>query len=187
MKVLVGDFEANGLLDDVTKIWCGVFRELNTNNYWLFDAANGAGIELEDFVRYKDVGLPIEVSKLIEQFDYIIIHNGVGYDNPMLSITIDYTIPDEKLIDSFIWSKMLYPDIKSPSSMPKRVKPHSLEAYGERLGIKKLPDLDWKRYSSGMIARCKTDVDINHDMFLKYIYPEIKDEIPDPLHEINYE
>ena len=36
MMFCLGDLEANGLLDSATQIWCGVFKDINTNQIYKF-------------------------------------------------------------------------------------------------------------------------------------------------------
>lgn len=173
MNIVIGDFEANGLLDTVDTIWCGVFREFQTNNYFIYDHYNGANLDL--IKRFPILSMK-ELIERLNTYDKIVIHNGIKYDRELLKKVVNYSIPLNKIWDSLIWSNMLYPDIKTPESLPKKIEKHSLEAWGARIGIQKVPDLDWTKYDPEMLVRCKTDVDINHDMFQRFIWPEIKDE-----------
>jgi hypothetical protein len=118
-----------------------------------------------------------DLENFLMSYDKIVIHNFIDYDRIAFKKVFGFNLPLEKCWDSLLFSKMLHPDIKAPITMLKKTKPHSLEAYGNRVGIKKYPDLDWTKYSTLMHQRCLTDVDINHKMFNNYIYSNLKNEI----------
>jgi hypothetical protein len=54
---------------------------------------------------------------------------------------------------------MFFPDIKG------HAKPHSIEAWGERFGIKKPEHEDWSQFSEEMLYRNGEDVRINVKLF----------------------
>ena len=79
-----------------------------------------------------------------------VFHNGLGYDCPLLKRIFGWDYDVDRVYDTIIMSRLLRPDRGG----------HSLEAWGERVGIPKLPDLDWTVWDDGLIARCHTDVEI---------------------------
>ena len=62
---LVCDIEANGLYEDATKIHCAVFKEIGTNKIWR--------------LRKKE-----SIIRMLEKTTYLIMHNGIGYDLPLI-------------------------------------------------------------------------------------------------------
>ncbi len=71
MKICVGDLEADGLLDSATRVWCGVFKDINTGEVRKFSPHDGLTY-VQDMLDYLDT------------VDLLIMHNGIGYDWPLL-------------------------------------------------------------------------------------------------------
>lgn len=135
MLRVVGDLEADGLLPTVTKIWCGVFKDIDTGC-----KASFLPHQMEEMCRYLD------------KVTYLVMHNGIDFDLPLMERILDYTYKGE-FFDSFIVSQMTYPD---------RPGGHGLGPWGERFGVPKPEHEDWSRFSDEMLHRCDVDVEINH-------------------------
>lgn len=90
----------------------------------------------------------------------VIFHNGSGYDVPLMKKL--YACRDIKMLDSLKMSQMMWPDIKGHS------KPHSIEAWGDRFGIKKPEHEDWSKYTTEMLHRCIEDTKIGY-RFIEYV------------------
>jgi len=79
-------------------------------------------------------------------------HNIVGFDAPKLKELWNVVIPDNKLRDTLLMSRLWNPRLSGG---------HSLEAWGERLGYSKI---DFHDYDGGlseeMITYCKRDVSL---------------------------
>lgn len=148
-KVVIADLEANGLLDTATKVWCGVFKNARNKHVTKFT--------------------PTEIPKMLEfmdTIDVIIMHNGVDYDLPLLEKLYGYKFKG-KVIDTLILSRLYKPKRSRPVNMPPRSRggPHSLEAWGYRLGRGKPEHEDWNNYSPEMLHRCTEDVEITDLVF----------------------
>ena len=61
-------------------------------------------------------------------------------------------IADTLLISRFLW--------------PERAGGHGLGAWGERLGFPKGDYSDWSKYTPEMLAYCRQDVEVNHQVLL---------------------
>lgn len=85
----------------------------------------------------------------------LVAHNGIGYDFPVLGRLWGVDFRPNQLRDSLVLSRLARPDRSGHK------KPHSLEAWGERLGFPKVEHEDWDNYSPEMQHRCDTDVIIN--------------------------
>ena len=154
MLRVVGDLEANGLLQikwnkkgevdslPATKIWCGVFKDLDTLEVYKF---------LPDQLE--------EMCNFLDAVTYFAIHNGADYDIPLLKSILDYTYTGE-LFDTFIVSQLTCPD---------RIGGHGLEAWGERFGVPKPKHEDWSKFSPEMMYRCEQDVEINYLTYLQLL------------------
>lgn len=156
---LVFDLEGNNLRDKCTKMWCMVYHNLENGLEGQIDCPEGriSGTQWQ------------EMKWIFNSSKIIIGHNIINYDLPVLKKLFGLNYNGE-IIDTLILSKLLNPDL---DKFVKGVsKPHSLEAWGKRLGIEKYPDLDWSRWSSDMISRCKRDVEIN----IK-VYEELSKEL----------
>ena len=175
----VFDIEANGLLNETTinyltapftlkptfQIWCAVIEDLDTGEVHTF------------------VGMDELREKFVPMFlsmDLIVGHNIVDYDllAVKLALGIDYEITADKhyvngrevqIFDTLVVSKCLNPD---------RYKGHSLDSWGERVGMEKI---DWRgkavelgiikaydpqgaefaQYHPEMLVYCVRDVRVN--------------------------
>lgn len=131
---LVGDLEADGLLQEATVIWCGVFHDIDTQ-------------EVHEF--YPD---DIELlPKFLEKCEWLCMHNGIDYDLPLMERILEYKYEGE-FFDSFIISQMTDPDRKGG---------HGLGPWGEHFGIPKPKHEDWSQWTDEMQHRCQEDVKIN--------------------------
>ncbi len=180
MSFLVCDIEANGLLEGQ-----GLVPPLDT--VWCISTFD---LETREAKSYDHEDLPLGLEKL-QQADMIVGHNFIGYDIPALNLVYGFTPrPSTTIIDTLVWSRVLNPDRKLPLGCPthydslvydlkttlldesgaayhpmkpkKRViGPHSLAAWGWKLGRAKPEHTDWWSYSPEMLHRCEEDVKIN--------------------------
>lgn len=143
-KTYVADLESDGLLEEATKVWCGVFKNLKTG----------------DVKKFR----PNEISNMLvwmnSQTEALIFHNGIGFDMPLLKKLYNFDYKG-KIIDTLIMSRLLDPKRTVPFNCPnKRAGPHSVEAWGYRVGRGKPEHDDWERFSEEMLFRCSEDVEI---------------------------
>lgn len=154
MRKCVADLEADGLLDTATRVWCGVFKDRDTKEVFKFR--------------------PDEIAEMLEFMDTcseLQMHNGVGYDWPLLKKLYGYEYKGKK-IDTLVISRLLNPKRQLPFNCPnKKTGPHSVEAWGYRVGRGKPEHNDWSQFSEDMLHRCTEDVEIQ---FL--IYDELVKE-----------
>lgn len=155
MRIATGDLEANGLLDTATLVWCGVFKE-------------STGV-IRKF-------RPDEIPQMLEYMDTIDVlkmHNGYGYDWPLLEKLYGYVYKGKK-VDTLIMSRLLNPKRLVPFNCPnKNIGPHSIEAWGWRVGRGKPEINDWTFWSEDKLHRCSEDVEIQ-DMVFDELMKEAK-------------
>lgn len=102
---------------------------------------------------------PFRIAIFLSEQSCLVGHNIILYDNPVIRKILGIS-PDCRMIDTLALSWYLYPTIKI----------HGLEAWGDRLGVKKPHIADWKNQSLEDYAhRCETDVVINTLLFKKQI------------------
>lgn len=153
MKIGWFDLEANGLLDTATKVHCGVVK-----------SSDG------DVAKFR----PNQIKQLLKHlssFDVLIAHNGIGYDFPLLQKLYGWQFKG-KIVDTLIMSRLLNPKRILPySCVDRKVGPHSIEAWGYRVGRGKPSHDDWESFSEDMLHRCSEDVEI-----LQLTYQELLNE-----------
>ena len=142
MKVVVGDLEANGLLDTATRIWCGVFQDTNTNKKEYF----AERLQGREYI--------YDMLKFLDSVDVLIMHNGIMYDLPLLKKLHGYNFKGE-FRDTLLMSRLQNPIRGS----------HSIEAWGEKFMLRKPKHEDWSKYSDAMLHRCEQDVEINAEVY----------------------
>ena len=147
-SVFIGDLEANGLLDTVTKIHCGVFKNIHTGEKFKFRPH-----QIKEMLSFLDT------------VDVLIMHNGIKYDWPLLEKLHNYTFKGQR-VDTVVMSRLLNPKRIVPFNCPnKKAGPHSVEAWGWRVGRGKPEHNDWEVFSEEMLHRCDEDVEIQHLIF----------------------
>ena len=136
MKRLAIDVETDGL--NATKIWCAVTKDIDTNEVNTWKEATG-------------------LRQYINEQDLLIGHNIIGFDLPVLSRLWNLNTESNPLRDTLIMSRLLNPVLE---------KGHSLDSWGERLGLKKGDFNDFGGgLSEDMVAYCIQDVEISHSLF----------------------
>lgn len=139
----VFDIEANGLLDNVTKIHCLSYTIVSDSGEFISNSITNYQ-EIRDFILKQE---------------NLVGHNILLYDIPVLNKILDIDIK-ANLIDTLSLSWYLYP-------LRKR---HGLEVWGEELGVEKPIILDWDNLKiEEYINRCATDVIINTKLFFKQL------------------
>ena len=158
---LVFDLEANGLYETADKIWCIIAKDV------------------EDGVLFKwsvDSTLPREViEETLSSATELIGHNIINYDLPLLKKLWGWEpSKDCKITDTLVLSYLANPDRPRPYNYEGKGGPHSLEAWGYRVGKGKPEHEDWSQFSKEMLHRCKEDVEINH-LTYNIVHEETKD------------
>lgn len=172
MKVCVGDLEADGLLDTVTQVWCGVFKDIKTGAVRKFSPLSGAG-----YIR--------DMLEFLDTVDVLIMHNGFGFDWPVLEKLYGYSFKGQR-VDTLIMSRTQNPKRQlPPNCLNRRAGPHSVEAWGYRVGRGKPEHEDWSKFSPEMLHRCSEDVEIQLLIF-KALMEEGKGFDWKAAHKLNF-
>ena len=164
-NLLVFDIEANGFLNESTAIHCISYRILNEDKPVSIFAES---LNAES------------VYNLFSNKNYIIGHNIISYDIPMIKKFYDIDLlkllGKDAIIDTYVWSRVSFPDRPMPKGCPKalnnpfgpnkKIGPHGLESWGWRVGERKLTIHDWSTFTPEMIDRCEGDVTINLKTYL---------------------
>lgn len=101
-----------------------------------------------------------------------IMHNGVGFDAPVLKKLLGVEIRNENIWDTMLISQLLEPHIDGG---------HSLKAWGERLKQKKIEYKDnFETYSDEMLFYCRQDVLVTQRL-AQHLLPKIQPFGKDPV------
>lgn len=137
------DIESDGL--DATVIWCAVIKNLKTQQVWRFKNDGSANIyhELKRFID--------------EHFKSIWVgHNVISFDIPVINRLCGLSINVDRVVDTLVLSYLYNPALDGG---------HSLDAYGQKLGLPKIDFQDWSKFSEEMLTYCERDVDLNEKVF----------------------
>lgn len=166
-RTLVFDAEADGLLHNVTKMYCIVAEDYHTGEMFLFhdfpDYDNYTGVDDEgnEFtLQTRDGSLKDGVLFLHHAYS-LICQNCLGYDFELIrkffpKFRIRYAYPEIR--DTLLESQVLWYD-RPPVKGYKGI--HSLAVWGARLGIRKQAIDDWSFMGAAKLNRCLVDVKIN--------------------------
>ena len=170
-KTVVWDIETNGLLREVSKIHCQSIRDVVTNeNMSCTDNCDdGAYVPM------------VKGYETLKNADKIIGHNIVQYDAQVLKKLLPqkYWIPVDKMVDTLILSRLIWPEIKQQDfilwrrgTLPgKLIGSHSLKAWGYRLGILKgeygAEDNAWDRWTPNMQEYMDQDTVVTRALWFK--------------------
>jgi DNA polymerase I-like protein with 3'-5' exonuclease and polymerase domains len=142
---LVVDIETNGFLENATKIWCIVAKELGRGRYhWYSDHTSK---QFKNSYSYYNIE---DYLAFLESSEYLIFHNGIAFDVPLVQRFYPNFKP-KKVEDTIILSRLFSPDRKGG---------HSLKQYGIEAGMDKVEHEDWTHFSIEMLERCFRDVEI---------------------------
>lgn len=166
---IVFDIEGDGLLDTIKNVHCIVLKNIDTT---------------EKLSLYKESLTPTNFMNFIEKNPHdsieLIGHNIIKFDIPLLKmfygIDLFNILGHDKIVDTLLWSKVLYPDRPMPKGCPlsvrnpvtntlKKIGSHGLESWGYRCGQKKVEIHDWRYFNDDIIKRCEVDVDINEKVY----------------------
>lgn len=146
MSAWVFDLEADGLLPEVTRIWCGVFKEVSTGMV----------------VKLYGEDLDARLVEMVRTASTFIGHNIVDYDVPLLEQIMGISSGHIQLYDTFLMSMMSNPDRKRHPNCPGKKQAHGLANFGAIFGQPKPGHEDWSVWSPEMLHRCSEDVEINY-------------------------
>lgn len=158
MKLVTFDLESDGFVHNATRIWCAASSTHDgpAVTPWAFEE------EPQD----KDQFL-----HELGSADVLIGHNVIAHDLPLLRRLWGWQpSPGQKVVDTLLMSRLLDPDRAKPPHCPRSAGPHSVEAWGYRLGCAKQEHNEWDRFSVEMLSRCVQDVRIQvkiYDELLK--------------------
>ena len=151
MTRVVFDIETDSLKP--SKIWCLVAKNIDSGQLYTFGPD-----QIE------------QACDLLEKSNYLVGHNILGYDIPVLERLTGRKVVSEntKVVDTLILSRLFNPTRSGPNA-------HALATWGapSRLNFPKIVFEEYDRYSAEMLDYCIRDVELNLEVF-KYLQKEGK-------------
>ena len=175
----IWDIEADHLYDEVTTIWCHVFRDIDTNEVYTFDPTQTQ--EALDFM---------------DKAETLIGHNIIDYDLRVVKKLYDYTYKGD-VIDTLVYSRTIWPHIKEVDFKLNKAKhfplkligSHSLKAWGHRLGELKgdfnSGSESFATYTPEMLDYCIQDTEVTAKLYSKIMEKNFSKEALDLETEIH--
>ena len=170
MSRYIFDIECDNFLAKVKKLHSLVLLDVDTGEMHSF-AFNDTPRHATDVPN---------MMELMEKADELIGHNVIAFDIPVLQKLYPGFQPTGRITDTLVLSRLIHSDMKTedaPRLAAKTISPklygrHSLEAWGERLG---LPKGDYQGgfavWSQEMQEYCEQDVRVTKKL-LDYLKPD---------------
>lgn len=121
---------------------------------------------------------PESLAQELESCERIIGHNLILFDAMILRKLWGLTLKKEKLFDTLTVSRLLQPD---------RPNGHSLEAWGQRLGIPKSPSPNFETYSEEMKDYCIQDTLVTMSLYHRLQEDLVKGKFSDKCVELEHQ
>ena len=170
---LIFDIEADHLLEQVSKVWCIVARDADTDEVFTFDPDS-----IEEGLSF------------LKKADMLIGHNIIDYDMRVLQKLHSF-VYDGQLLDTLVYSRTIWPHLKEldfnnyqkGKFESKLIGSHSLKAWGVRLGELK-GDFNsgievFGEYSDDMLSYCVQDTKVNKVLYEKILSKQFNQEALD--------
>ena len=145
MSRYVWDIEADNLLRNVTKVWCHVFKNIDTGEFIRLYPGD---------MRWKEI---LDNAKLIAG------HNIISYDFCVLEKLYGYKRRKDLIVHDTLIMSLVLDYNKFPGGR------HSLDNWGKSLGYKKIEFNDFSKFSEEMLVYCERDVDLNHRVYQRLL------------------
>ena len=177
---MIFDLETNGLLNNATCIHCISLNWYEDDRIESFNDEKYTE-KAKELPMGSNYSITTAISHL-EVADYLIGHNIIGFDIPIIKRIYPYFNPRGIIIDTLLLSRLYHPNLLDIDKqhawkhMPLQLYGrHSLESYGYRLGEYKgnfAKTTDWKEWSQEMEDYCVQDVNVTTKLwkhFLPYL------------------
>lgn len=161
---LIFDIEADGLLEDVTKVHC-------------IDMTVEGALAGQVFANEEPYDCLDDALEIMSNAKSLTGHNIIGYDLPVLKKILGWTPSKHtKIIDTLVLSRLCHTNLYEVDAKEKQITPrlygsHSLKAWGERMEVQKANlqgDDVWAGFTPEMAEYCVQDVSITAHLKLHF-------------------
>ena len=160
MKIVVSDIETNALIGS-DKLWLCGGKDVDTGEVYKFENC------------HDDTVAKVAAIEWHKSVDYFVGHNFIQFDAPELNRLLQPKLIDPaKVIDTLLVSRVVDYGIEIPKGARS---PHSLDAWGRRLGVHKGDFHNFSEFSQEMVDYWYGDLDTTealYNHFSKYIYDD---------------
>jgi len=158
MKIVISDIETNAVRGS-DKLWLCGGKDVATGEVYKFENC------------HDDPVAKAEAIKWHQSVEYFVGHNFIQFDAPEINRLLKPRLIDPtKVIDTLLISRIVDYGISIPSGARS---PHSLDAWGRRLGVHKGDFHNFGEFSQEMVDYWYGDLDTTealYNHFSKYIY-----------------
>ena len=159
---LLWDLESDGLLQEVSKVWCIATLDIDRGTTRSF--------------RPNQI---LEAIEYLSKAEVLIGHNIIAYDLPVMNKLYGW-VPNATIKDTLVMSRTMYPNMmeldvifmrklqkKGVLFPPNLIGKHSLAAWGYRLNNGKDHYEDWTHFTEEMMSYCEQDIQTNFTLWEK--------------------
>ena len=162
MNEIILDLECDGLYDTLTKIWVIGVKDVETGRTQFYSDEESPPTD----------GSLQEGLRVIQGAEKVIGHNLIDYDYPVIEKLLEVELDYDKVFDTLVVSRLLNPDRRKPSNYTGKSGPHSLDAWGCRVGKAKPGHDTWDVFDTAMLRRNRGDLEVNN-----LVYSVLRSEI----------
>ncbi len=166
MRTATVDIECNGLLLEVDTVFCAVVKDMSDGQVYTFTPNN-----------------IIDLCNFLSTFECLRGHNLIAFDLAVLRKLWGWEY-EGTIEDTLLMSRLQRPDRRTPPHC-KGAGPHSVKAWGVRLGHGKVDHEDWGQFSEDMLHRCEEDVSIQCEIY-EALLEEGRGEGWEEAHKLNH-
>lgn len=157
------DFSIGNHVEQAHTVWCIVAHDIDTGEVFEYYAPQEKVHNRHRFFRHNHRSVAT-VDEILGEADELIGHNIIQFDLPVLYNLFKFR-PNGRIVDTLVTSRLLYPD---------RNGGHSLDAWGQRLGVEKSGVSSFEKFSEELLRYCRQDVVVNAELY-KRLQQEVGD------------
>lgn len=148
MTVLIADLETNGFLQELDRIWTLQIGTADGEDIEVY--SNFTTVEGQTF-RPLEEGI-----ERLRRASQVVMHNGHGFDWWVLERFAPGAVPNEKVIDTLAWCRLVQPEERN----------HQLRTWGVRLNVAKGDyDGDFQTFTDDMVVYARQDITVTRALY----------------------
>lgn len=117
------------------------------------------------------------LQELLDSYKFIVGHNILSFDIPLLKEVLGIKIPLNKIVDTLLMSRLIIPD---------REGGHSLKNWGKQVNLFKGDYNDFTQFTPEMLEYCRNDVEVTKLVYQKLLREKERYNVSDRSIEIEH-